>query len=275
MTWHLYGRGNAAGVYLQNVPFFPTNLPADLRWQIHGIWNVTVLATTSATIEYTLDGGVTWFPLDTQPIPANDERVFNIKAADKELFNLRCIDVGGCTIYRVLVSMAPEDLMRPRSDIDVNVSPIPLPVDICPVNCPIDVNIIGGIADPLPVLITGQPITVTWPSALPVDICPVTCDVPIVNGSVTPLDVTIADGPPVGTPVGVTIANETNLVILANTDILGADLTPSGTVAGDSVIFRIEFAALNPGRLSVTLNSTDFVDLNNAVNLKGGAMNLF
>ncbi len=236
MAWHLYARGSASGVYLQNAPLFPTNLPADIRWGFDAIWNVSIISTTQAIFEFTVDGGVTWFPLNpiagvNSAIPADDERTFNIKATDKELFNLRCTDVAGCTLYRVLVSIAPQDIMRPRSDLDINV-----------------------------------------PNPLPVDICPVSCDVPIVNGT-TPL--IVSNGSPVGTPAGATILNISNTAILANTDISVTDLSPTGTSVGDSVIFRILWSSNSAGRLRFTLNGTDFVDFNNSINLKGGAASLF
>jgi hypothetical protein len=116
VAWHLYARGTASGVYLQNVPFFPTNLPADIRWGFNGIWNIGITPTgTDATIEYTTDGGTTWFPLSANAFPAGKETICNILAEDKELFNLRCTDVGGCTIYRALVSIAPQDLIERQS----------------------------------------------------------------------------------------------------------------------------------------------------------------
>lgn len=236
MTWHLYSRGSATGIYLQNAPFFPTFLPADIRWGQNGIWNVSVISTTQINnkqLEFTVDGGVTWFPLNTQgPISANDERIFNIKATDKELFNLRCIGAGGCTIYRVLVSMAPEDIMRPSSDLQVNV-----------------------------------------PSPLPVDICPVTCDLPVINGSVTPLDVSIVNPP--GTPVGSTILNITDTAYVANADVSGVDLSPTGTSAGESVIFRILWSFSVVGVMSGTLDGTNFVEFNNGANLRADSVHIF
>ena len=226
MAFHLYSRGSARGIYLQNVILFPTFLGADLRWGFDAIWNVAITLNTSANVEYTTDGGVTWFDINQgKAIPALDERTFNIKAGDKDLFNLRTIDVAGLDVYRALISIAPQDIMRPRSDIDVNIQ-TPLPVDICPVNCPIDVNVLSVLPNPLPVnicpvtceidvdinsisfgdipVVSGatplnidivaqsfSPLTVTWPLALPVDICPVTCDLPVVNGATT-FDVNIA-----------------------------------------------------------------------------------
>lgn len=266
MAWHLYARGTASGVYLQNVPLFPTNLKADLRWGFNGIWNVSILTDSnigSQQLEYTLDGGLNWYAINQgQSIQSGDERIFNITAEDKELFNLRVSSGAGATFVRVLVSIAPQDIQRPQADISVNV-PSPLPVDICPVNCPIDVNILN------------QPIAViTSPSPLPVDICPVTCDVPVINGSISPLQVAFTP-PPVGTPNGVIILSETGTAILANTDISGVDLSPSGTSAGDGVIFRIEWAADQVGVLSMTLDGTNFVEFNNGANLRANSIHLF
>jgi hypothetical protein len=267
------------------VILFPTFLGADIRWGFDAIWNVSLIANSqinNSQIEFTLDGGVTWLALNNSgPIRALDERIFNIKAGDKDLFNLRCTNAQGCDIYRVLVSIAPQDIQRPVADIDVNV-PIPLPVDICPVNCPIDVNILNQpitvtqSANPLPVSFT-QPISVDvvsfLPNPLPVDICPVTCDLPVINGSVTPLIVSFT--PPVGTPNGVIILSKTNSAELANTDISGVDLSPSGTSPGDAVIFRIEWSASVVGVLSATLDSTNFVVFNNGSNLRAESLHLF
>lgn len=279
MAFHLYSRGSASGIYLQNVILFPTFLGADIRWGFDAIWNVAITLNVSANVEYTTDGGVTWFDINQgKAIPALDERTFNIKAGDKDLFNLRTIGVAGLDLYRALISIAPQDIMRPRSDIDVNL-PDPLPVDICPVNCPIDVNVLSVLPNPLPV-----------------DICPVTCeidvdinsisfgDIPVINGATT-FDINIAgqvgadplniQGPQIGQPNGLTILNITNSAILANTDISGTDLSPISTSAGDAVIFRILWASNSTGRLRFTLDSTNFVDFNNSVNLKGGASSMF
>jgi len=265
LAWHLYARGTASGVYLQNVPFFPTNLKAELRWGFNGIWNVSIITNTnigSQQLQYTLDGGINWYPINQgQSIQSGDERIFNIKAEDKELFNMRVASGAGVTIARLLVSIAPQDIQRPQADISVNV-PSPLPVDICPVNCPIDVNILN------------QPIQVTWPTPLPVDICPISCDVPVINGSVSPLQVAFAP-PPVGTPNGVIILSKTGTAELANTDISGVDLSPSGTSPGDAVIFRIEWSADQVGVLSATLDSTNFVEFNNGANLRANSIHLF
>jgi len=266
MTWHLYSRGSATGIFLQNVPFFPTNLPAADRSDLDAIWNISIISLTqiaSKQLEFTVDGGVTFFPLNQGvPIRVGDERIFNIKATTNELFNLRCTGGSGCDIYRCLVSIAPEDIQRPIADIEVKVAD-PLPVDICPVTCPIDVNILN------------QPIAViTSPSPLPVDICPVTCDVPIINGSVTPLVVTFAP-PPIGVPVGQTIFNLTDSAITANTDISGSDLSPSGTSVGNAVIFRVEWSSSSVGVLSMTLDGITFVELNNGTNLRAESIHLF
>jgi len=174
------------------VILFPTFLGADIRWGFDAIWNISIISTTqigSQNLQYTLDGGVTFFPLNQGvPIRAGDERIFNIKAGDKDKFNLRVTQGSGATFFRVLVSIAPQDIQRPIADIDVN---IPTPLDV--------------------------------------NICPVTCDVPVINGSITPLAVTVG-APPVGTPNGVIILSKTNSAELANVDISGVDLSPSGTV---------------------------------------------
>lgn len=256
MAFHLYSRGSASGIYLQNVILFPTFLGADLRWGFDAIWNVAITLNVSANVEYTTDGGVTWFDINQgKAIPALDERTFNIKAGDKDLFNLRTIGVAGLDLYRALISIAPQDIMRPRSDIDVNL-PDPLPVDICPVTCEIDVDI-NSISFG---------------------------DIPVINGATT-FDINIAgqvgadplniQGPQIGQPNGLTILNITNSAILANTDISGTDLSPISTSAGDAVIFRILWASNSTGRLRFTLDSTNFVDFNNSVNLKGGASSMF
>ena len=126
MAFHLYSRGRATGVYLENSPIFPTNLPSDIRWGFDAIWNVSIITTTTLTFEYTIDGGVTYFPLGTTT--ANQELIANIKADDKDSFNLRIINVAGGTVFRILVSIAPEDIIRAL--MPVKVSPLPLPVDI-------------------------------------------------------------------------------------------------------------------------------------------------
>lgn len=398
MAYHLYSRGRASGVYLQNAPIFPTNLDPDIRVGYDAIWNVSIITTTTSIFEYSIDGGVTFFPLGTAT--ANQELVANIKADVKDLFNLRITDVAGGTVFRINVSIAPEDIQRSKSELatDVNiVSPIPLPVtltgqpvsvdicpvncdvpvdiqnqpitvtqsanplpvsfaqpitvtqsanplpvdicpvtceidvdinsisfgtipvsfaqpitvtqtanplpvsfaqpitvtqtanplpvDICPVTCEIDVDInsisfgtipvsfaqpisVTETADPKNVAITGQPISVVFAqpitvtqsaNPLPVDICPVSCDLPVINGSVTPLDVQVINA--VGTPVGKIIESQTNTAITANTDIFTA-VSPTGTVTGDAVIFRVQWSAQANGVLSYTLNNTDFVSLN-------------
>lgn len=255
MAWHLYGRGKASGTYLSLAPIFPTNLLPDIRWGFQAIWNISIITTDSGVFEYTLDGGTTWFPLGTSSI--DTEIIFNIKADDKDSFNLRT--TGGATVFRILVSIAPEDIQRPAIDANV-VIPDPLNVNICPVNCPIDVNVIN------------QPITVTWPTALPVDICPVTCDLPVINGSVSPLLVSVANPP--GTPVGKTIVNLTNTNITGSTDIFPA-VSPTGTVAGDSVMFRILWSNDEGAILSMTLNDSDFVDFNDSNAVKKNSVHLF
>ncbi len=237
MAFHLYSRGSARGIFQQNVIFFPTFLKADIRWGFDAIWNISIISNNqigSQQLEFTLDGGVTFFPLNQGvPIRSGDERIFNIKAGDKDQFNLRCRSGGGCDIYRVLVSIAPQDIQRPVADIEVNV-----------------------------------------PDPLPVDICPVTCDIPVINGSISPLLVS-AGAPPVGTPNGVIILSKTNSAEIANTDISGVDLSPTGTSPGDAVIFRIEWSASNVGILSATLDSTNFVVFNNGSNLRAESLHLF
>jgi len=237
MAFHLYSRGSARGIFQQNVIFFPTFLKADIRWGFDAIWNISIISNTqiaSKQLEFTLDGGVTFFPLNQGvPIKIGDERIFNLKAGDKDQFNLRCVGGSGCDIYRVLVSIAPQDIQRPIADIEVVI-----------------------------------------PTPLPVDICPVTCDVPIINGSVTPLAVSFGV-PPVGTPNGVIILSKTNTAELADTDISGVDLSPVGTSPGDAVIFRIEWSADGVGVLSATLDSTNFVVFNNGSNLRGESLHLF
>jgi hypothetical protein len=266
MAFHLYSRGKASGVYLPLAPIFPTNLPTDIRWGFDAIWNISIITTTPGVFEYSLDGGTTFFPLITTV--ANVEVICNIKADDKDSFNLRT--VGGATVFRILVSIAPEDIQRRAGE--STGFPIPLPVDICPVNCPIDVNVLSVLPNPLPVSFP-QPVTVTWPTALPVDICPVTCDLPVINGSVSPLQVSVAN--PQGTPVGKIILSLTNSAITANTDISGVDLPPVGTVAGDAVIYRVSWSADSSGKLSYTLDSINFVDFNNSALIMKEAGNLF
>lgn len=232
MAFHLYSRGKAVGPYLTLAPIFPTNLLPDIRWGFDAIWNISIITTNPSVFEYTIDGGVTFFPLITTT--ANTETIVNIKADDKDSFNLRTI--GGATVFRILVSIAPEDIQRSKSEVatDVNIiSPIPLPVDICPVNC----------------------------------------DVPIINGSVSPLLVTIANPP--GTPIGRIILSLTNSVISSNTDLGVADLPPIGTSVGDAVIYRILWSAQATGKLSFTLDSTNFVDFNNSQLILREAGNLF
>ncbi len=216
MAFHLYSRGKATGVYLPLAPIFPTNLGPDIRWGFDAIWNISIITTTASTFEYTLDGGVTFFPLITTV--ANVEVICNIKADDKDSFNIRT--TGGATVFRILVSIAPEDIQRRAGE--STGFPIPLPVNICPVNC----------------------------------------DIPVINGSVSPLQVSVAN--PQGTPVGIIILSLTNSAITSNTDISVADLPPVGTSPGDAVIYRILWSASNAGRLSFTLDSTNFVDFNNS-----------
>jgi len=164
-----------------------------------------------------------------------------------------------------------------------------LPVDICPVTCEIDVDInsisfgtipvsfaqpitVTQTANPLPVSFT-QPITVTQSAnPLPVDICPVNCDVPIVNGSVSPLQVQLAFA--LGTPAGGTRISLTNTAITGNTNIFTA-FSPSGTVANDAVTIRVQWSAIDGGVLSYSLNDTDFVGFNDQNALKENSSHVF
>jgi len=140
MTFHLYKRGLAdQQTFAQNIVFFSPALDADIRQSLfNAIWNVSILPTTPATIEFTLDDGANWFPLTNSPLPANQESVFNITADGNDKFNLRCTDAGGCTIYRAVVSIAPLDIQRRLVDLTSGGA---LPVDICPVNCDVPVVI--------------------------------------------------------------------------------------------------------------------------------------
>ena len=341
MAFHLYSRGRASGVYLQNAPIFPTNLIPDIREGFDAIWNISIITTTTSVFEYSIDGGVTYFPLGTAT--ANQELTMNVKADDKDSFNLRITDVAGATVFRIVVSIAPEDIMRALQPLKVQINeplkvdicpvncdvpvdiqnqpisvvfptpvsvtfpqPItvtqsanplpvsfatPVPVDICPVTCEIDVDInsisFGTIPvsfaqpisvtetnDPKNVAITGQPISVVFAqpitvtqsvSPLPVDICPVSCDVPIINGSVSPLLVSVVF--PTGTPIGVTRVNLTNSAYTTPNDVFPA-ISPSGTVAGTSVMMRVQWTATDGGKLSYTLNDSDFVTFNDENQLK-------
>jgi len=234
MAFHLYSRGKASGVYLPLAPIFPTNLPPDIRWGFDAIWNISIITTDSGVFEYSLDGGVTFFPLITTV--ANTEVICNIKADDKDSFNLRT--TGGATVFRILVSIAPEDIQRR--------------------------TVTGGVANQ---------VEIVAPLPLPVDICPVNCDVPVINGSVSPLQVSVAN--PQGTPVGLIILSLTNSAITSNTDLAVADLPPVGTSPGDAVIYRILWSASGTGKLSFTLDSTNFVDFNNSALILREAGSLF
>ena len=128
MAFHLYSRGSAKGAYLQNAIFFPTYLSADIRWGFDAIWNVSITLNTTAVIEYTLDGGVTWFEIAPTTISADQERIVNIKAGDKDLFNLRTPDAGGVDVYRALISIAPQDIQRDIFNPVNVVVPDPLPI---------------------------------------------------------------------------------------------------------------------------------------------------
>ncbi len=291
MAFHLYSRGRATGVYLQNAPIFPTNLIPDIREGFDAIWNVSIITTTTATFEYSIDGGTTFFPLGTAT--ASQELIANIKADNNDSFNLRITDVAGGTVFRIIVSIAPEDIIRALMPLEVKIKE-PLKVDICPVTCEIDVDINSISFGTIPVSITGQPISVTETadpqnvaitgqpiqidifaqsfSPLLVDICPVTCDVPVINGSVTPLSVKLIN--PVGTPVGGTLVTLTNTVITANTDIFTA-FSPTGTSVGDAVMFRIQWSAIDRGVLSYTLNNSNFVFLNDGNTLAKDSSHAF
>lgn len=229
MAFHLYSRGRASGVYLQNAPIFPTNLIPDIREGFDAIWNVSIITTTTSTFEYSIDGGVTFFPLGVAT--ANQELIANIKADNNDSFNLRITDVAGGTVFRIIVSIAPEDIIRALMPVQVSIK---------------------------------QPLSV--------DICPVTCDVPVINGSVSPLIVNIDN--PVGTRVGGTLVSLTNTAITANTDIFTA-FTPTGTSVGDAVMFRIQWSAEDKGKLSYTLNNSDFVDLNDGTEIDKDSSHIF
>ncbi len=221
MAFHLYSRGRASGVYLQNAPIFPTNLIPDIREGFDAIWNVSIITTTTATFEYTIDGGTTFFPLGTAN--ANVELIANIKADDNDSFNLRITDVAGGTVFRIIVSIAPEDIIRAL-----------MPAKV--------------------------------------DICPILCDVPVINGSISPLKVNIEN--PVGTPIGGTLVSLTNTAITKDTDIFTA-FTPTGTSVGDAVMFRIQWSAEDKGKLSYTLNNSDFVDLNDGTEIDKDSSHIF
>jgi len=223
MAFHLYSRGKAVGPYLALAPIFPTNLLPDIRWGFDAIWNISIITTNTAVFEYTIDGGITWFPLIT--VPANTEVICNVKADDKDSFNLRT--TLGATVFRILISIAPEDLQRRGS---------------------------------------------TSEARDQVDICPVLCDVPIINGSVSPLDVQVNNEQ--GTPVGKIIASETNFAILQDTDIFTAT-APVGTSAGDAVVFRVQWSAIDGGILRYTLNDSDFVSFNDQNALKEDSSHIF
>lgn len=237
MAFHLYKRGSATGTFAQNVPFFTPALSADLRNLFNGIWTVAILPTTTSSFEYSTDGGVTFFPLTTTPLPASQETICNFLAEGTDLFQLRCPDVAGCTLFRVVISLAPQDIQRRLGA--------------------------GGAAGD---------VTIIAPLPLPVDICPVTCDVPVINGSVTPLDVNVTNT--TGQPVGATIVNLTNAAVTGNTNIFAA-LSPTGTSVGDSVMFRILWCAIDGGILRFTLNDSDFCAFNDQNALKEDSAHLF
>src|SRR3990172_9915709 len=137
MTWHLYKRGKANGVFAQNAVFFPAFLPSDIRTGLfNAIWNISIIPLTTSSLEYTLDNGTTWFPLTPNPLVANEETVVNITCDGDDEFNLRCPDVAGVNIYRAIISIAPVDYQqKPLSSGAVQ------DVNICPVNCDVPVDI--------------------------------------------------------------------------------------------------------------------------------------
>lgn len=137
MTFHLYKRGRAIGVFAQNIPFFSPVLPSDIRTGLfNAIWNISIIPTTTSKIQFTLDNGVTWFDLTPTPLIANEETVVNITCDGDDEFNLRCPDVAGVTLYRAVVSIAPVDFQQKPLG-----SGTALKVDICPVNCNVPVDI--------------------------------------------------------------------------------------------------------------------------------------
>lgn len=261
MVWHLYARGKAVGAYVANSPIFPTNLVPDLRWGFNGIWNISIIDDTGVGFEYSLDGGTTYFTLGTTV--ANQELIFNVKADEKDSFNLR--PTSGTTVVRILVSIAPEDIQRAK--VESGAIPDPLNVNICPVNC--DVPIINGSVSPLLV-----------------DICPVTCEIDVDINSVSfgniPVDIAAQTQDPInvnvtnvqGNPIGKIIASETNTAITGNTDIFTAT-APVGTSSGDAVVFRVQWSAEDGGVLSYTLNDSDFVSFNDENALKENSSHIF
>jgi len=207
MTFHLYKRGKVNGVFAQDAVFFTPVLPSDIRTGLfNAIWNISIISLTASNFEYTLDNGVTWFPLSAGALTPNKESIYNVLCDGDDEFNLRCPDVGGCNLYRAVVSIAPVDFQQ-RFD----------------------------LPDPLPVT--------------------------VVN--------------PAGTPIGTTILSLTNSAYVANADVSGVDLTPTGTVVGDAVIFRILWSASAIGVLKITLDSTNYVELNNGANLRAESAHLF
>lgn len=137
MTFHLYKRGKAIGVFAQNAVFFTPVLPSDIRTGLfNAVWNITIIPLTSSKVEFTLDNGVTWFPLTPSALIANEETVVNLTCDGDDEFNLRCPDVAGITLYRAVVSIAPVDFQQKPLG-----SGAVAKVDICPVNCNVPVDI--------------------------------------------------------------------------------------------------------------------------------------
>ena len=121
-----------------------------------------------------------------------------------------------------------------------------------------------------------EPLTITLADPLPVDIDAQTftpLEIDIIAQSFSPLKVD--DVSVLGKPVGTTIGNLTNSAYTSPNDIFVADLTPTGTTVGDSVIFRILWSAIDGGLLSFTLNGSDFVFFNDQNALKEDSVHLF
>ena len=155
--------------------------------------------------------------------------------------------------------------------------PDPLPVDIDAQSfSPLVVSGAVTIPTPVPISPVPLPIDLAVQSLSPIvtSITPLPLPIDISAQSFSPLSVTPTGSPPIGNPVGETIVNETNLAVTANTDMF-TDQSPIGTSAGDSVIFRILWSADEGGKLSFTLNGTDFVFFNEQNALKEESVHLF
>ena len=138
MAFHLYKRGKVSGVFAQNIVLFVPSLLSDIRTGLfNAIWNISIIPTTASNLEYTLDDGVTWFPLTSGVIPANKETICNILCDGDDVFNIRCPDVAGCTIYRLVVSIAPVDFQQRELALGSGGA---IPVNICPVECAVPVS---------------------------------------------------------------------------------------------------------------------------------------